>query len=74
MAYRDHLITTLEQLQSLYGEKMGASVIKEIDHEQRNGNEPLQTQIPRLLGDIELDQSLCVPTYRLRPSRRLAFH
>src|SRR6478736_7381073 len=32
MAYRDHLITTLEQLQSLYGEKMGASVIKEIDH------------------------------------------
>jgi predicted pyridoxine 5'-phosphate oxidase superfamily flavin-nucleotide-binding protein len=32
MAYRDHLITTMEQLQSLYGEKMGASVIKEIDH------------------------------------------
>jgi PPOX class probable FMN-dependent enzyme len=32
MAYRDHLIATLEQLQSLYGEKMGASVIKEIDH------------------------------------------
>ncbi|HET7164094.1 MAG TPA: pyridoxamine 5'-phosphate oxidase family protein [Pseudolabrys sp.] len=32
MAYRDHLITTLEQLQSLYGEKMGASLIKEIDH------------------------------------------
>lgn len=32
MAYRDHLITTLEQLQSLYREKMGASVIKEIDH------------------------------------------
>ena len=32
MAYHDHLITTLEQLQSLYGEKMGASVIKEIDH------------------------------------------
>ncbi|MGB8186219.1 MAG: pyridoxamine 5'-phosphate oxidase family protein [Pseudolabrys sp.] len=26
------MITTLEQLQSLYGEKMGASVIKEIDH------------------------------------------
>ena len=23
MAYRDHLITTMEQLQSLYGEKMG---------------------------------------------------
>jgi predicted pyridoxine 5'-phosphate oxidase superfamily flavin-nucleotide-binding protein len=32
MAYRDHLITTMEQLQSLYGEKMGASVVKEIDH------------------------------------------
>jgi len=32
MAYREHLITTIEQLQSLYGEKMGASVIKEIDH------------------------------------------
>jgi PPOX class probable FMN-dependent enzyme len=31
MACRDHLITTVEQLQSLYGEKMGASVIKEID-------------------------------------------
>ena len=32
MAYRNHLITTMEQLQSLYGEKMGPSVIKEIDH------------------------------------------
>ena len=32
MAYRDHLITKLEQFESLYGEKMGASVIKEIDH------------------------------------------
>ena len=32
MAYRDHLITTMDQLQSLYGEKTGASVIKEIDH------------------------------------------
>jgi PPOX class probable FMN-dependent enzyme len=32
MAYRDHLITTMDQLQSLYGEKMGASVVKEIDH------------------------------------------
>jgi hypothetical protein len=32
MAYRDHLITTMEQLQALYGERMGASVIKEIDH------------------------------------------
>ena len=32
MAYRDHLITSVEQLQALYGEKMGASVVKEIDH------------------------------------------
>jgi PPOX class probable FMN-dependent enzyme len=32
MAYRDHLITSMEQLQSLYGEKLGTSVIKEIDH------------------------------------------
>ena len=32
MAYRDHLITTMEQLQSLYGEKLPTSVIKEIDH------------------------------------------
>ena len=32
MAYRDHLITTMEQLQSLYGEKRPTSVIKEIDH------------------------------------------
>src|SRR6478672_1677680 len=32
MAYRDHLITTMDQLQSLYGERMGASVVKEIDH------------------------------------------
>lgn len=31
MAYRDHLITSMEQLQSLYGEKMPAAVIKEID-------------------------------------------
>src|SRR5262249_52860902 len=36
MAYRDHLITTMEQLQSLYGEKMGASIIKEIDHINHN--------------------------------------
>ena len=36
MAYQDHLITTFEQLQSLYGEKMGASVIKEIDHINAN--------------------------------------
>ena len=32
MGYRDHLITTMEQLQALYGEKMPAAVIKEIDH------------------------------------------
>ena len=32
MGYRDHLITTMEQLQALYGEKMSAAVIKEIDH------------------------------------------
>jgi hypothetical protein len=32
MGYLDHLVTTMEQLQSLYGEKMGAAVIKEIDH------------------------------------------
>ena len=32
MAYRDHLITTMDQLQSLYGERLGASVVKEIDH------------------------------------------
>lgn len=31
MAYGDHLITSMEQLQSLYGEKMPAAVIKEID-------------------------------------------
>ena len=32
MAYRDHLITTMDQLQSLYGERMGTSVVKEIDY------------------------------------------
>jgi len=32
MGYRDHLITTMEQLLALYGEKMPAAVIKEIDH------------------------------------------
>ena len=32
MGYRDHLITTMEQLQALYGEKMPVAVIKEIDH------------------------------------------
>jgi PPOX class probable FMN-dependent enzyme len=31
MGYRDHLITSLEQLQTLYGEKMPASVVKELD-------------------------------------------
>ena len=32
MAYRDHLITTMDQLESLYGEKLPTSMIKEIDH------------------------------------------
>ena len=32
MGYRDHLVTTMEQLQALYGEKMPAAVVKEIDH------------------------------------------
>ena len=32
MTYHDHLITTMAQLQSLYGERLGASVVKEIDH------------------------------------------
>ena len=28
----DHLITTMQQLEALYGERMPASIIKEIDH------------------------------------------
>ena len=32
MAYRDHLITTMDQLESLYGEKLPTSMIKEIHH------------------------------------------
>jgi len=32
MSAREHLVTSMEQLQSLYGERMPASVIKEIDH------------------------------------------
>ena len=32
MTYHDHLITTMDHLQSLYGERLGASVVKEIDH------------------------------------------
>ena len=32
MVYRDHLITSMEQLQLLYDEKLPTSVIKEIDH------------------------------------------
>ena len=32
MAYRDHLITTMEQLQTIYGEKVPTSVVKEIDY------------------------------------------
>lgn len=32
MAYRDHLITTMERLEALYGEKNPNSIVKEIDH------------------------------------------
>lgn len=32
MSYRDHLITSMEQLQALYGEKSKGAVLKEIDH------------------------------------------
>jgi uncharacterized protein len=32
MGAGDHLVTTMEQLDALYGEKMPTSVIKEIDH------------------------------------------
>ena len=32
MSASDHLITTMEQLEALYGEKLPASIIKEIDH------------------------------------------
>jgi PPOX class probable FMN-dependent enzyme len=32
MGYRDHLITTMDQLETLYGEKLPTSIIKEIDH------------------------------------------
>ena len=32
MGTSDHLVTTMEQLEALYGQKMGASVVKEIDH------------------------------------------
>ena len=32
MSAREHLVTSMEQLQSLYGERMPASVIKEIHH------------------------------------------
>ncbi len=28
----DHLITTMEQLEALYGERMPTSIVKEIDH------------------------------------------
>jgi len=31
MGYRDHMITSLEQLQALYSEKLPASVVKELD-------------------------------------------
>jgi PPOX class probable FMN-dependent enzyme len=32
MAYRDHLISDMAQLEALYGQKLPAAVIKEIDH------------------------------------------
>jgi len=32
MGYSDHLIATMEQLQALYGEKLPAAVVKEIDY------------------------------------------
>ncbi len=32
MSTSDHLVTTMQQLESLYGEKVPTSVIKEIDH------------------------------------------
>jgi len=32
MGASEHLVTTMEQLEALYGEKMPAAVIKEIDH------------------------------------------
>ena len=32
MGANEHLVTTMEQLQALYGEKMPAAVVKEIDH------------------------------------------
>jgi PPOX class probable FMN-dependent enzyme len=32
MSASEHLVTTMEQLQALYGEKMPAAVVKEIDH------------------------------------------
>jgi FixJ family two-component response regulator len=31
MSYRDHLITSMEQLHALYGEKSKGAVLKEID-------------------------------------------
>ncbi|HTQ76981.1 MAG TPA: hypothetical protein VMI15_03065 [Burkholderiales bacterium] len=31
MGYRDHLVTSMEQLQELYGEKSKGAVLKEID-------------------------------------------
>jgi PPOX class probable FMN-dependent enzyme len=32
MGASDHLVTTMEQLEALYGERMPASIVKEIDH------------------------------------------
>ena len=32
MSASDHLVTTMEQLEALYGERMPTSIVKEIDH------------------------------------------
>ena len=45
MAYQDHLITSMEALRSLYGEKLGASVIKEI-HQLNDGYRKLIEAAP----------------------------
>jgi hypothetical protein len=35
MSASDHLITTIEQLEAIYGEPYGPAVAKEIDHSTR---------------------------------------
>src|SRR5262245_16853579 len=61
MAYRDHLITTLEQLQSLYGEKLPTSVIKEIDH-INDGYRKLIEAAPFVAGSTSAPEGLdCSP-------------